>query len=237
MRFAILLLSIISSSLCCYSSNNEEPDYLGLLDKCLYVEYATVKMEMYKKGEVIRYYDIESYRQGEKLRMEFGNPATERGRIMLSYDSNLWMYLPRTSKVLKLPFKQSFMGSDASNRDLMRMAFKKDYLITKNIKSGNDIIVLELKAKDSSISYNKMVITLDKNRMVPLKQEMYSLSGKLIKTMNYENIILVDGVYIASVFSIVDEIQRDTMTKLTYSKMRRKNSKPVEFFTLASIKK
>jgi outer membrane lipoprotein-sorting protein len=180
---------------------------------------------------------MESYRQGDKLRMEFNNPATERGRRMLSDSSNLWMYLPRTSKVMKLPIKQSFMGSDASNRDLMRMAFKKDYSIAKITKKGGGVIELELKAKDASISYDKMVITMDKNKMTPLKQEMYSLSGKLIKTMNYENIVLVDGIYIASTFTITDEIQKDTMTKLTYSDMKRKNNKPSEFFTLASIKK
>ena len=235
-RKLTLIFSLLLS-VNCISGNQEEPDYLDLMDKCLYVEYAFAKMEVYKNDKIIRYYDMESFRQGIKLRMEFLAPANEKGRRMLSDDTNLWMYLPRTSKVMKLPLKQSFMGSDASNRDLMRMAYKKDYTITQTTEKGSSLIELKLKAKDASVSYNTMTLTIDKKTLTPVKQEMFSLSGKLIKTMTFENPVLVDGVYIPSTFVIIDELQRDTKTTLLYTQMKRKNDKPALFFTLAAIKK
>lgn len=231
-----LIFSLLLSAYC-FSENQTEPDYLDLMDKCLYVEYAIAKMEVYKNDKMIRYYDMESFRQGEKLRMEFLAPANEKGRRMLSDDTNLWMYLPRTSKIMKLPLKQSFMGSDASNRDLMRMAYKKDYTITQITEKGNNLIELGLKAKDASVSYNTMILTINKKTMTPVKQEMFSLSGKLMKTMTFENPLNVNGMYIPSTFIITDELQKDTKTKLFYTQMKRKNDKPAEFFTLATIRR
>jgi outer membrane lipoprotein-sorting protein len=194
-------------------------------------------MEVLKNEKIIRYYDMEIFRRKDKLRMEFLAPATEKGRRMLSDDDNLWMYLPRTSKVMKLPFKQSFMGSDASNRDLMRMAYRKDYIIVKTTEKSKNILELELKAKDASVSYNKMIVTMDMTTLSPLKQEMFSLSDKLIKTMLFENPAKVDGIYIPSTFIIINELQKNTITRMYYSNMQRTHNKPEEFFTLASIKK
>ena len=237
MKRKIISMLILLSSLSCFAANKEEPHYLELLDKCLYIEYGTARMEVYIKNKVIRYYEMESYRKGEKLRMEFSAPATEKGRKMLSNETNLWMYLPRTSKVIKLPLKQSFMGSDASNRDLMRIAYKKDYTILKKTAKGNAIIELELEAKDTSVSYNFMILTVDTQTMTPIKQEMYSLSRKLIKTMTFEKSVKVDGIYMPSIYIITDELRKNTTTKLVYSQLKRKNDKPIEFFTLASIRR
>lgn len=219
------------------SATNSEPNYLDLLDKCLYVEYAMIRMDINKNDELVRYYDMELFRQKDKLRMEILAPANEKGRRMLSDDTNLWMYMPRTSKVMKLPLKQPFMGSDASNRDLMRISYKKDYTIIKTTEKDNHTVELELKAVDSSVSYNTMIVWIDTDSMTPIKQEMFSLSGKLIKTMQFDNPVNVDGTFIPANMTIVDELQKETKTSLHYTQMKRKNDKPAEFFTLASIKR
>ena len=215
----------------------EDKDYLDLLDKRLYIEYANLKMEIFKNGKIVNYYDMESFRQGDKMRIEFLDPATERGRKMLNDESNMWMYLPRTSKIMKLPSKQSFMGSDASNRDLMRISFKKDYDIVATKEKEDNTVELELKAKDLSVSYNKIILTVDTSKMVPVKQEMYSLSNKLIKTMVYENPTIQEGVHMPFVYIIEDALQKDTKTILTYKSMNRDSRKPKEFFTLGALKK
>lgn len=78
---------------------------------------------------------------------------------------------------------------------------------------------------------------MDMTTLSPLKQEMFSLSDKLIKTMLFENPAKVDGIYIPSTFIIINELQKNTITRMYYSNMQRTHNKPEEFFTLASIKK
>jgi len=212
------------------------PDYLSLIDKALYVEYAETKMEVFKNEKLLKYYEMELYRSGSKMRMEFTGPATEKGRRMLNEETNLWMYMPRTSKVMKLPLKQAFMGSDASNRDLMRCDFKRDYEII-NITEGKDnLMLLELKAKDLSVSYHKVIIHYDNIRQLPVRQEMYSLSDKLIKIIEYVYEKDANGKYDPSQIIIKDELLKNSLTKMYYYKVKRTNNKPAVFFTLGSIK-
>jgi outer membrane lipoprotein-sorting protein len=219
-------------------AQNTELDYLSLLDKAMYMERATLKMEMYKDDKKVRQYEMDFYRSDHKMRMEFTAPAVEKGRRMLNDNASLWMYLPRTSKVMKLPFKQSFMGSDASNSDLMRMSFKVDYELTE-VGGVNDegMMVLKLKAKDLDVAYPAVTLLYDKRRNVPLKQEMYSLSGKLIKTILYEDIIREGDGYMPSTMIIKEALQKNTLTKLLYSNIQKKQRQPAEFFTLGSLRR
>lgn len=217
-------------------SVNNNMDYLEIMDKALYVEYANIRMEVYKNDKLLKYYGMELYRQGEKMRMEFNEPAVEKGRRILNDESNLWMYMPRTSKVMKLPLKQAFMGSDASNRDLMRMAYKSDYDIISIQSEEENFVRIELKAKDLSISYSKMIVSFDIQRRVPVKQEMYSVSDKLIKTMEFEYKKQPDGSYACEYMMIRDELMKNSLTKMYYKDTRKKNQKPAVFFTLGSLK-
>lgn len=230
-----ILISSLFSSPFVLSASSE--DYLGDLDQSMYMEYAAMKMEMYKNDKVVRYYDMEFFRSDNKMRMEFTAPAVEKGRRMLNDNSSLWMYLPRTSKVMKLPFKQSFMGSDASNADLMRMCFKNDYEIVDVREKDHAIVELELKAKDLDVAYNKVIIQYDSKRRIPIKQEMYSLSDKLIKTILYEDVVQVDGKYVPSTMIIREELQKNTLTKLFYKNIKKQNKQPAEYFTLGSLKR
>jgi len=235
MKTRIIFL-LICFSIHISATTTNTPDYLALIDKSLYVEYAETKMEVFKNEKLQKYYEMELYRSGSKMRMEFSGPATEKGRRMLNEDTNLWMYMPRTSKVMKLPLKQAFMGSDASNRDLMRCDFKRDYDIV-NIADGKDnYILLELKAKDLSVSYHKVIIHFDTIRQIPAIQEMYALSGKLIKIIEYVYEKSADGKYDPSEIIIKDELLKNSLTKMYYSKVKRTNNKPAVFFTLGSIK-
>ena len=229
----ITLICVSIFPLLCYSNN---VSYLSQLDNSIYMEYANLKMELVKDGKIMRYYDMEFYRKGDKMRMEFTAPAVEKGRKMLNDNKSLWMFLPRTSKVLKLPFKQSFMGSDASNNDLMRMSYEKDYNIVNTNEENGDII-LTLEAKDLEVAYNKVIDFFDKSKKIPKKLEMYSLSKKLIKTLTFDNIIKVDDIYMPSLLIIKDEVLKKSETKLYYTNIKRNNTKSDDFFTLGSLKR
>lgn len=232
-----MFILIFSMSLSLLAANSKEVNYLELMDNSIYIEYANMRMEQLKNDKVMKYYDMKFYRLGDKMRMEFTAPATEKGRKMLNDNSSLWMYLPRTSKVMKLPFKQSFMGSDASNTDLMRMEFQKDYTVVNIVKKENAIIELDLKARNLEVAYDKVKVLFDSKKEIPIRQEMYSLSNKLIKTISYEDIVLVDGNYFPSTVIINDELKKGSLTKLYYTNIKRKESKPSEYFTLGSLKK
>ncbi|MCD7978294.1 MAG: outer membrane lipoprotein-sorting protein [Tannerellaceae bacterium] len=172
------LIIILLFSLSIGHAENYITDYIVIIDQLFHMEYTKVRMDVYKNDVLMKYYEMDCYRKDHKVRMDFTGPAVEKGRRMLDDESNIWMYMPRTSKIMKLPLKQSFMGSDASNRDVFRLKFGHEYNLVNTTPADQKITILELKAKDQSVAYSKVLIWFDEENRVPLKQEMYTLSGK-----------------------------------------------------------
>jgi outer membrane lipoprotein-sorting protein len=215
-------------------AQDAQPDYLYLLDKAMYMERAELRMEMYENGKMVNHYEMAFFRSGNKIRMEFTAPAAEKERRMLSDNASLWMYLPHTSKVMKLPFGQSFMGSDASNSDLMRMNFRSDYELVEVRKMGEEnLVALRLKAKDLEVAYPEVSLVYDTQRNVPIQQEIYSLSGELVKAIRYGDIVRQGEEYIPSTMMIKEG--KNTLTRLIYSGILKESEQPAGFFTPTSL--
>ena len=81
-----------------------------------------------------------------------------------------------------------------------------------------------------------MIISFDKQKKVPVKQEMYSLSNKLIKTMEFTYVKQSNGKYVCETSIIRDELLKNSITKMYYNEAKQANNKPDVFFTLGSIK-
>ena len=176
------------------------------------------------------------FKKGDKLRLDIVKPSIEKDRRILNDGDNLWMYLPRSSKLIKIPYKQAFLGGDASNRDILRVSLVNDYKVAK-METNNEMRILYLEARDLSVAYNKVIFYLNRENFAPIKQEMQSLSGRTIKTINYENIKVIDGKYIPTQFTIEDAIQEDTKTVFLYSNLLLEVDQPDVFFTTGSLSK
>jgi hypothetical protein len=98
------------------------------------------------------------------------------------------------------------------------------------------VLRLELKAKSLSVSYNKIVVFFDPKRKLPLAQEMFSLSGKLIKTIEYIYRVQSDNTLYMSEMIIKDELMGNSFTKMYYENCKRRQNRPDVFFSLGSLK-
>lgn len=230
-------LIIISVILFTGQVQSQGIDYITMLDEVFNVEQAKARMDVFKNEELMKYYEMDFYRKDNKVRMDFTGPAVEKGRRMLDDEINIWMYMPRTSKVMKVPLKQTFMGSDASNRDVFRLNFSRDYDLAGTTPGENGMILIELNAKDQSVAYSKVIFTFDIQNRVPVQQEMYTLSGRRIKVIEYSQIISVEGRNMPTLIIIKDELQKNTYTRLEYNQIKAKGDKAAEFFTLGGIKR
>ena len=78
----------------------------------------TLEMKIWTKGE-------------EKALIVIQSPAREKDTATLKVDKNLWNYLPRINRTIRIPpslMMSSWMGSDFTNDDLVReSSFSKDY--------------------------------------------------------------------------------------------------------------
>ncbi len=241
MKNAIYIISILLTSLGNKPPMNQaDPSrILEELDKNIFsldMEFV-MKMEVLKNEKVKRTYEMRVVKKDEKMRLDILSPSIERDRRVLNDGDNMWMYLPRSSKLIKIPFKQAFLGGDASNRDILRISLVADYEVIGGLENIEGELLLKLKAKDLKTAYNQVNFYLDTKTKYPFKQEMLSLSGKVIKTIEYADYIAFDQGYFPSKITILDQLRKDSKTIFTYTDLSKGTNKTDAFFTTASLSK
>lgn len=117
--------------------------------------------------------------------VEFVAPASEKGKYLLMLRDAMWIYLPSTSRPIRISPLQRLLGQ-ASNGDVARTNFATDYNATK-VESENDAWILDLTAKDPSIAYARVRLWVDKKSNEPSRADFYVVSGKLIKRAFYND--------------------------------------------------
>jgi len=117
----------------------------------------------------------------------FLDPPSEKGRSSLRQGDNMWLYIPNVGRPIRITSLQSVVGGVFNNSDLLRLDFSLEYNVI-SIAEKESKYILELKAKNNSIAYDKLVMLVDKKNKVPLQIEAYAASGLLIKTLHYSQI-------------------------------------------------
>jgi outer membrane lipoprotein-sorting protein len=127
-------------------------------------------------------------------------PAREKDTKMLKLEDQLWMYSPSTDRTIQISghmLRQSVMGSDLSYEDMMDDKKLQTHYTAEVI--GTDTIdsrlcwILELQAKTKDVAYEMRKLWVDQKRYLPLKQELYAKSGKLLKRMELSEIVQIEN--------------------------------------------
>ena len=191
MRLLILLLVLIMH---CGSVQAEELSGKSILEKIdanYLAENRKVTTTMIIKGRRgTRTMQAQSWVQGtDKAFTEYLSPPREKDTKMLKLGDKLWIYSPATDRTIKIAghmLRRSMMGSDISYEDYMEdpnlsNTYNVELIGEENINE-RDCYVLELSAKKKGLSYYSRKMWVDKERYLPLKEERFAKSGKLLKT-------------------------------------------------------
>jgi outer membrane lipoprotein-sorting protein len=131
---------------------------------------------------------------------EYLAPAREKDTKMLKLEDQLWMYSPSTDRTIQISghmLRQSVMGSDLSYEDMMDDKKMQDHYDA--VVVGTDTIdnrlcwLIELLANTKDIAYEMRKIWVDQKRFIPLRQELYAKSGKLLKRMELSDVVEIEN--------------------------------------------
>jgi outer membrane lipoprotein-sorting protein len=200
---------------------------------------STLKMTVEGKRRT-RVFEMISYGRGQTdTAMEYKLPARDKGTKMLKIGDDLWLYLPavdRTQKISGHMLRQGMMGSDLSYEDMMAAKQMEDQykstVLGSDTVDGRDCWKLEMVAKDNSVSYPKRVSWIDKQYFIPLKQELYALSGMLLKTWLMSDIQpFKGGRHFPMKMVIEDRVKKGSRTILEFSDLTFGVELPREVFS------
>ncbi len=142
---------------------------------------------VYRKDGSTRQYRLKVMTEGgERAFAEVIGPAREKGIQMLRLGKMVWRYLPNLKKSIRISGRQSFMGSDFRDNEILRFNLAKDY-ISRSVEELADNYMLMLEGKDSSVLYAKSKMWMRKKDFQPIRQEYFSDDDELIKTVFYQD--------------------------------------------------
>ena len=215
----ILFLFFLFSFLFPQTDQMNADNIMKAMDENLNAESRIVTSKMVVRGRRSnRTIESKSWVVGTDLAFtEYLSPPREAGTKMLKLGEKLYTYSPQTDRVIQISghmLRQSVMGSDMSYNDMMEdrpIEEIYDATIEGSAKvDGRDHWIMVLDAKVKGLSYPKRRSWVDKEYLLPKKEELYAKSGKLLKTASLEGIKKIDGRWFPSKFVYKDELKRNS---------------------------
>ncbi len=153
----------------------------------------------------------------DKAFTEYLSPPREAGTKMLKDGDKLWTYSPQTDRVIQISghmLRQSVMGSDMSYNDMMEdrpLVELYEATLEGSVKiDGRDHWIMLLETKVKGLSYPMRRAWIDKEYLLPMKEELYAKSGKLLKTSTMDGIKKVQDRWFPSRFIYKDKLKRNS---------------------------
>jgi hypothetical protein len=127
------------------------------------------------------------------------------------------------------------VGGVFNNADIMRLDYNVEYDV-QAIEDEKSEYLLDLKAKTTSVAYDKLKMWVDKKTVVPSKIECYAATGLLIKTLYFKERKPFEGVPRPSIIETDSPLYKGYQSILAYANVKKRIVSD-EAFTLEFLSK
>ena len=243
MKRLLILLFLIPSILVAQEPTGKE--ILEKIDKNMASKSTISTSKMVIKGaRQTRTIVAKSWGMGdEKSFTEYLAPAREKGTKMLKLEDKLWIYSPGSDRTIQISghmLKQSLMGSDLSYEDMMdNVELLEDYdagVIGSELYDERDCWIVELQAKTADVNYQIRKVWVDKVRYIPLKEELYAKSGKLLKKTELSDITKIGNRWYPKKIVFKDMLKKGDGTEFILDEIEFDKEIPEHIFTKAALR-
>lgn len=190
--------------------------------------------------------ELHAYSKGRnKTFIKINKPLKEAGITTLRIDNNMWNYLPKVERTIKIPpsmMLQPWMGSDFANDDLVKeSSIVYDYthkIIEQTDTKEGPAFVIELTPKpNAAVIWGKLIFWVRVSDFVPLKEEFYDEHGKLIKVLEYSQIKKMSDRFIPTIWSMEPKTKAGSKTVIEV--VEANYNKPIseDIFSFSNLKK
>jgi outer membrane lipoprotein-sorting protein len=179
---------------------------------------------------------------GDRSYTEFTN-ARDRGTKYLKLGDELWMFFPDAEDVVKISghlLRQGMMGSDFSYEDALESkkltTLYQVKLAGEEQSGGRDCFVLELIAKPGAeVAYARRKQWITKAEFVPVKEELYAQSGKLLKVSTASGLKRFGDRWFAMEGTMENMLKKGSRTKLLLEEVQFGVAIPPQTFSKEAL--
>lgn len=173
------------------------------------------------------------------------SPAKEEGIGTLRIKENMWNYLPKVERTIKIPpsmMLQPWMGSDFANDDLVKESsivydYTHNILAEENINTDTVYKIELIPKPQAPVTWGKIIFWIRKDDFVPLREEFYKEGGKLIKVLEYSQVRRMSDRSIPTIWKMTSMVKEGHFTVIEVVNAVYNQPINENIFTLANLKR
>ncbi len=169
-------------------------------------------------------------------------PRKERGVGTLRLGNEMWNYLPKTDKIIKIPpsmMMSSWMGSDFTNDDLVReYTFIEDYdfELAAVANPEPDLVYITCRPKAGRpIIWEKVILAVRRDDWLPVREEYFDEKGDLMRVLRFSEIMEMDGRTLPTVLEMIPQ-DEEGKTVIRYQHLKFDVAVEENVFTLRHLR-
>ena len=172
-------------------------------------------------------------------------PAREAGTATLMAEDNIWNYLPKVERTIKIPSSMmggSWMGSHFTNDDLVRESqLIEDYDIEIAVagdRDGDDVWEFRLTPKpEAAVIWGHLEFRVQQLDYMPLWSRFYNEDGELVRTMEYSEFTEFAGRLVPAVMDMQPHDKPGERTTIRYEELEFDLDIDESFFSLQRLQR
>lgn len=182
----------------------------------------------------------------KKTFIRITHPPKEEMVGTLRIGNEMWNYLPKTNKVIKIPpsmMMSSWMGSDFTNDDLVKeFTFVDDFYfqMTSQQESTNgpqNLLYVKCIPKEGTpVVWGKVIIGVTEEDYLPVIEEYYDEKGNLMRLMNFKDIRTFGDKKLPAVMELIPLNKEGNKTVLEYLKLDFNVKMDENIFSLRNLR-
>jgi len=244
MKKLFILVALFTATLAQAQQPSGE-EILGRIDRNMASKNRVFTSRMIIHGSrMTRTLESKTWSEGEnRSYTEYLSPARDAGTKMLRLDDQLWIFSPSSDRTIQLSghmLKQSMMGSDLSYEDMMNNEeFTKKYdavVSGSEMVDGHDCWVIEMHARVEDVDYELRKEWVEKQHYIPMKEELYAKSGKLLKRTELSDIKQFGSRWFPTRIVFKDMLKQGDGTEFIIDDIQFDVDIPAHIFTKASLR-
>jgi len=201
----------------------------------------TIKRPRFERTLV---FDAWETRKDDNSFIRLLKPQKDKGITFLKKKDNLWQYIPRIGREIKIEgslMQDSWMGSDFTNDDLVQAtSYVDDFTHTLLTGGPEDQFKIKLVPKPgAAVVWQKIVAQIRKTDLLPARYEFYDHKARLKKVMQFDRIKTMGGRRIPSrmTMSSIRNGKEKSRTQMEYIDLRFNTNMPNYIFSRAHLRK
>jgi hypothetical protein len=167
-------------------------------------------------------------------------PPREAGTATLRVGNNLWNYLPKIARTIRVPpaaMLGSWMGTDFTNDDLVKeSSMHKDFVARIDRRSETPAgwwMVLDVRPGVVG-RWARIEILVGDDRL-PVEERHYDRKGRLARTMTFDDVKTLGGRRLPSHITLVPTDTPDQHTEMRYLEVEFDVPLPNDTFSLSRL--